>query len=96
MDGHQAYKILTNMELNDPSVYRYGKRLAHTSVVRVCCYGRISYEAVTTSRDNDPQQEIHRDIKDNELEDYLCQWDDDEWGASTATLQDMAAKGIDI
>lgn len=96
MNGQQAYKILTNMELYDPFVYRYGKRIAHTSVVRVCCYGRISYEAVTTSRDNDPQQEIYRDIKDYELMDYLCQWDDDEWYASTSTLRDMEAKGIDV
>ena len=102
MNCNQAYKILTNMELENPCVYRYGKQLRTISVSRVCdCVVTyyediIYYEAIITTRDNDPQREESIQLWKSELEDYLCQWDDEGWGASTVTLQDMAAKGIDI
>lgn len=97
MNGQQAYKILTNMEFHDPFVYRYGKNLRTITVYRCGDYdGSVYYEAIITTRDNDPQREESIQLWKSELEDYLCQWDDDEWCATMATLEDMVAKGIDV
>jgi hypothetical protein len=96
MNGNQAYKILTNMELKNPCVCRYGKRLSQIWVSRSCDYGAVCYEAIITTRDNDPQREESIQLWKSELEDYLCQWDDEGWGCSYTTHQDMAAKGIEV
>lgn len=84
------------MELENPCVYRYGKNLRTISVSRVFDCVVTYYEVIATARDNDPQREESIQLWKSELEDYLCQWDDEGWGASTVTLHDMAAKGIDV